>query len=126
MLSETPRYRNGKVVGVQTIPNLVSVKSSKAGDQLVNAPMSLQMTWQGAKQAYVKWSTAEFVEGRPCGPTTLSTAKQVVGAVQRLLVHSKQSLNGTFAITTAQVKAYVDHLTSLGRRPTYIADQVAS
>lgn len=75
------------------------------------------------------WATAEFVAGRTGRPLQLSSAKQVVGSVSRMLKNAghhggfvKAAMKDT--ITVEAVKAYVDYLTSRGRTPGYIADQV--
>ena len=38
-----------------------------------------------ARDNFLDWSTQEYVEGRPWGPLRLSSAKQVIGSVNRFL-----------------------------------------
>lgn len=47
--------------------------------------------WENCKADYIKWATSETTDGRKGRALALSTAKQVLGSVSRIVKHLTES-----------------------------------
>jgi hypothetical protein len=96
LLSETPRYYQGKIVGVNI------AQQGCWSNNVSGIPMHLHTpfiftcwhvtAWKATFVEYTGWSTAEIVQGRPWPMLAKSSAKQVVGTIRRLLRHSARPI----------------------------------
>lgn len=96
----------------------------------------------GWKNDFIYWAVSEYVPGRKMAPVQITTARNIVGTISRLLTFARsgvgiyQTLDLSKCIlehpindwakfvTAEKVKQYADFLTSQERSPKYIADEV--